>query len=147
MLSWRTQQAGDTIVEVMVAIAVVSMVLVAAFVTTNHNVLTTQDTQEHSQALQLAQGQVELLRGSPFNSGDNCFTSSGVSASSAGKPAGSDPCVITGGGAPAGVGVEPAYQVRITHPPLATPGTYQVTVSWSSLLGATNSNVTLFYQQ
>lgn len=76
-------QAGDTIVEVLIAIAVVSMVLVGAFVVSNNSTKTVQDNQEHTQAQQQLQAQVEALRSylltvsdaSAIGSGNYCMNS------------------------------------------------------------------------
>lgn len=57
-----SKQAGDTIVEVVIAVAVVSSVLVGAFTVSSSSVRAIRDSEEHSEALQLLQGQVELLR-------------------------------------------------------------------------------------
>lgn len=56
------QQAGDTIVEVIIAVSVVATILVGAFTVTNHSARAVRDSEEHAQALQFLQGQVELLR-------------------------------------------------------------------------------------
>jgi Tfp pilus assembly protein PilV len=53
---------GDTIVEVLIAIAVVSAVLGSAYAMTSRNVQNSQQAQEHSQALKVAESQVELLK-------------------------------------------------------------------------------------
>jgi prepilin-type N-terminal cleavage/methylation domain-containing protein len=58
----RLHQRGDTIVEVLVAITIVSLILGGAYATSNNSLNATQDAQEHGNALQLAQGQIELLR-------------------------------------------------------------------------------------
>lgn len=55
-------QAGDTIVEVLIAIAVVSSVLGIAYSIMNQNLHTIRDNQERSEASKIAQGQLELLR-------------------------------------------------------------------------------------
>jgi len=55
-------QAGDTIVEVMIAIAIISSVLVGAFLVSSTSTRSVQDTGERAQALQLAQSQVEMIR-------------------------------------------------------------------------------------
>lgn len=52
---------GDTIVEVLLAIAIVSAVLGGAFVSANRSLNGTRVSQERSQAVKLAQGQAELL--------------------------------------------------------------------------------------
>lgn len=75
------RQRGDTIVEVMIAIAIISSVLAGAFYMTNHSTRAVRDSEEHAQALQLLQGQLEQLRAAaPTSSWASlpryfCFTS------------------------------------------------------------------------
>src|SRR5690606_39104613 len=58
----RRREAGDTIVEVLIAIAVVSSVLAITYSIMNRNLLTMRDNQERTEAMKLAQGQIEALR-------------------------------------------------------------------------------------
>lgn len=74
---WRPlNQRGDTIVEVLIAIIVLSSVLTGAYGIASRATKENMQTQEHSQALQIAQGQLEILKtqnsapASPF-----CFDS------------------------------------------------------------------------
>jgi type II secretory pathway pseudopilin PulG len=53
---------GDTIVEVLVAILIVSLVLAGAYVTAAHALTATRQAQERSEALKLIEGQAEALR-------------------------------------------------------------------------------------
>ncbi len=62
MRSHTAHQRGDTIVEVLVAITVVSMVLGGAYVTTNKSLLATRGAQERSNALKLTESQLEQLK-------------------------------------------------------------------------------------
>jgi type II secretory pathway pseudopilin PulG len=55
--------AGDTIIEVLVCIAVVSTVLGGAFVTTRNSQVGVRNSQEHAEALKLIESQLEQLRG------------------------------------------------------------------------------------
>ncbi len=55
-------QSGDTIVEVLIAIAVVGSVLGITYSIMNRNLLTMRDNQERTEAVKLAQGQVEALK-------------------------------------------------------------------------------------
>jgi prepilin-type N-terminal cleavage/methylation domain-containing protein len=138
MLSILKNQKGDTIVEVLIAIVVVSMVLVAGYITTTRSVDGMQDTQEHSEALQLAQAQLEDLQNSTnlslLVSGD-CFNTSGNITSGVN-------CSVDSSGSP--TTGQPQFKVTITQPALTT---YSVAITWPSLAeaGVTN-NVTLFYQ-
>jgi type II secretory pathway pseudopilin PulG len=53
---------GDTIVEVLIAIAVVSSVLAISYSTMNRNILVGRDNQERTEASKLALGQIEALK-------------------------------------------------------------------------------------
>ncbi len=55
-------QAGDTIVEVMIALAILGITLGAAFAASNRSQKSIQQAQEHTVALKQAETQVELLR-------------------------------------------------------------------------------------
>ena len=55
-------QSGDTIVEVLIALAVISSVIVGAFFVVQKSTTAVRDSQEHGEVQQLLQGQVELVR-------------------------------------------------------------------------------------
>lgn len=57
----KKQQRGDTIVEVLIAAAVVSMVLVGAFTIANASAKQIRMSQERSEAQKLAQGAAEAM--------------------------------------------------------------------------------------
>ncbi len=59
----RNRQRGDTLVEVLIAIAVVSLILGGAYVTTNRSLQATRAAQERAIALKLAESQIERLKG------------------------------------------------------------------------------------
>jgi len=138
MLIRRLSDRGDTLVEVLLAIAIVSFILVAAYATANKNTLLNQDTQERGQALQIATSQLEFLHVTTSVTASQCFSTTGavVNASDSGSP-----CVVKADGTPAN-GVQPAYTIAITP----TGATYSVNVSWDSLASNTRSSVTLYYQ-
>lgn len=56
------EQAGDTIVEVLIAIAVVSAVLGSAYVVVNRTLDNALQAQEHTEALKVAEAQLEQLK-------------------------------------------------------------------------------------
>lgn len=58
----KLHQAGDTIVEVLVAIAVISAVVGTAYAITNRSVQTNQSSQERGQATKEAETQLETLK-------------------------------------------------------------------------------------
>ncbi len=54
---------GDTIIEVLVSMAIVSTILGGAFVTTRQSQVGVRNSQEHAEALKLVESQLEQLRG------------------------------------------------------------------------------------
>lgn len=55
-------ERGDTIVEVLVCILIISLVLAGAFTATNRSLQAVRDAQERSQASKLAEAQIEFIR-------------------------------------------------------------------------------------
>ncbi|HET9173769.1 MAG TPA: prepilin-type N-terminal cleavage/methylation domain-containing protein [Candidatus Saccharimonadales bacterium] len=145
----RRKQAGDTIVEVLIASAVIGLVLTAAYAIVNRSVLSVQDAEEHSQALQYTQGQVELLRAYVTNLSSpptaNTFTGNECLLPPASGSGGS---ITVGSGAQLsscpGATDPAAYAIRLTGPDPSS-GVYTVTASWTSLIAGTN-NVTMYYR-
>lgn len=136
MLIRRGDQRGDTIVEVLMAIVVVSVVLVAAYQTTVRNIDGMESTQEHSEALQLAQAQLEYLHNAtqqPTNG--ECYPSGG------GAPVGGSSCLVDASGSP--TSVLPQFKLAFS----SVGSTFEMTVSWASIQSGTTTNyVSLYYQ-
>jgi len=121
-------ERGDTIVEVLIAVAIVSLVLASAYTISNQSTRRIQDTQEHSRALQLVQQQIEFLRSNDgIDSGSDCFDSAGVATT----------------GAACTIGTTPAYALNIQQS--ATDGTYQIQAKWESILNS-NAQITMYYR-
>lgn len=59
----RLNERGDTIVEVLISIAVISLILGGAYVATNRSLQATRDAQEHGDALKLVESQIEQIKG------------------------------------------------------------------------------------
>lgn len=57
----RLNSAGDTIVEVMIVLAVLGLAISIAYATANRSLLNTRQAQENSEATQIAESQVEAL--------------------------------------------------------------------------------------
>jgi len=74
----RLGSAGDTIVEVLIAIAVLSLVLGGAYVVSNHSLQGVRLGQEHTDALKIAESQVELLRSLSAGSTVDIYDTSGT---------------------------------------------------------------------
>lgn len=124
------RQAGDTIVEVLIAVAIVSLVLAGSYAMVSKSTAATQNTQERSQAQQLVKAQIELLR--------NYYSVNNTAFS--GRCFGTDGSVKTVAGDC--IDNSPAqYQLAISP----TGDTYTVSATWVSLGGST-SNVTMYYR-
>jgi len=139
MLKRVRDSRGDTIVEVLIATAIISLVLVVAYATTNRNTQTLQNTQELEQAQHLAETQVELLRANQgLTTNGDCFdTTTGAPTThcSVASAAGYTETIgIPGGSLPSTCGSASS-----------TSNTYTVCVYWTSLGSGSNSNVTLYY--
>lgn len=65
---------GDTIVEVMLAIAIVSAVLGGAFISVNRSLRGTQQSQERGEAVKLVEGQLERLKEAANDPSKQIFT-------------------------------------------------------------------------
>lgn len=150
MLSLRNlRQAGDTMIEVLISMAIVSTILGGAYVASNKSLLSIRDAQEHVDALKLADGQVELLKASPpmLDTPTNfCYvlnTSLGTTPQAV-SVSGNN-CTLTSKGVLAANGVQPAYSVNITYN--TTNLIYTVQVVWDTITGQMRGgNLTLFYR-
>lgn len=148
------RERGDTIVEVLIAIAVVSLVLGGAYVTTNKSLLATRAAEERGNALKLAESQVEQLKGlakvdpnAIFGAGTPMpfcipFTSSGPSGIAAPISADNNNCKVNAAGAHDDI--EPIFRISITRG--SDGNTFTVTNTWSSVNGDVDDHVRLIYR-
>jgi type II secretory pathway pseudopilin PulG len=88
--STRRQQRGDTIVEVLISIAVLSMVIGGAYSIVNSALRASRQAQERSEATKLAETQLESLKtsltGEPTPGVAFCISSTGAVVQSFGSP-------------------------------------------------------------
>lgn len=144
-------QRGDTIVEVLIAIGIVSLVLTTAYNMSNRNKQTMQNTREQTQAQKLVEGQIELLREqeNPSNMSDKCFVRVASTASEDDEGGGGfesqstsgDNCVVDANGYQAVDGYSGAkYSLSIKY----SSSVYTIKATWDKLGGGTG-NVTMYY--
>ncbi|MGD0284500.1 MAG: hypothetical protein ABSB12_02820 [Candidatus Saccharimonadales bacterium] len=158
------EQTGDTIIEVIVAVGVLMMVLVGSYITANRSLHSERDAQEHTQALTIAQGQIEDLHAgyqldNPDGSVSLCFNPTDPTTSTDGNycyenSAGqfdTSPSETTADLLPAStywyeITDSHIYDISLTAGTTSVVSpTYEVTVNWPSLSGGTDT-VQLFYR-
>jgi prepilin-type N-terminal cleavage/methylation domain-containing protein len=154
MMMWRkfaSAQSGDTIIEVLLSIAILSVILTGAYVTADHSLLEERDAEEHSVALTIAQSQVEELVAGATLGSDTCLVN--LTGSQNCSVESTDPGL---GEVSSGVcqqsGAPFCYSVSDTpiHQPASTPNdvnwtSYEVDVTWYSLNGGLDS-AQLYYR-
>ena len=123
---------GDTIVEVLIAIAIVSLTLTGAYASVNRSSNATRTAQERGEALKWAESQVEQIKASKNlpGTGSFCFTTNQQLQS------GSTTCDTTNG---------VTYKAIIQQSGTTTRN-YSVIVTWDALgSGTTQNTVELDY--
>jgi prepilin-type N-terminal cleavage/methylation domain-containing protein len=89
---------GDTLVEVLICVAIISLVLAAGYVTTNSSLVDERHAQERNYALQIAQAQLESLSYS-VNRDANFYNDGGTNGGAVTWPfCFTDPSIINGNG-------------------------------------------------
>lgn len=145
MLIRDLRERGDTIVEVLVAIAVITFVMGGAFVMTNHSLQGTRDAQERVNAVKLTESQVEQIKNLVSTSPTSIF-GAGVPASycitSAGAVVNSTNAACTVGVSGAATTGQPAFHLAITR----ATNTFTVTNTWTSVRGNTTNTVQMKYR-
>lgn len=130
-----SNQRGDTIVEVLIAVGIVTLVLAGAYALTARNTQISQEVQEQAYAQKLVEEQTELLRARGVNAGDTnkgCFggDATGVSYYSEGDAR----CTVKNGGAD--------FVLSVAQ--TAVANTYAVSATWDTL-GGSKADVTVYY--
>ena len=138
----QTRQAGDTIVEVLIAISIVSLVLTTAYMVTNKNSLTMQATQERTQAQKLIERQIELLRAATSVPAATsfCFTDDDGSTSTI-----LTQCSFNQSGDSSTDTSAALYKIAIS-PNIPSPNTFEVKATWDRI-GGGSSNITMNYYE
>ncbi len=139
-------QTGDTIVEVLIAIAVISLVLGGAYVMTNRSLLATRAAQERINALKLGESQLEQIKAMAtsnptvlFGSGTNspfCISK----ASGLPVPASDAACAVGLGGD--ATSNEPKFNISIVR----SVNYFVLTETWVDVSGRTNDSLQLRYR-
>jgi prepilin-type N-terminal cleavage/methylation domain-containing protein len=142
------RERGDTIVEVLIAIAIVSLILGGAYATTNRSVQTTRAAEERGNALKLAESQVEQLKGLAKSNPSSIFGGATplpfCIATSTGLPvaASNNACHVNAAGAP--TTAQPIFNLSISR---ASDGnTFTVTNQWIDVSGRITDQLRMIYR-
>lgn len=142
----RSRERGDTMVEVLVAIAVVALVLGGAYVTTNRSLQATRAAQERMVALKLAESQMERLKGLAASDPDTIFGTSTAlpfcidASTNAPVSADNEACAVDSSGAP--TADEPVFRLSMVR----TGNTFVLTETWFNVSGRNTDSLELRYR-
>ena len=139
-------QRGDTIVEVLISIAVVSLVLGGAYVTTNKSLMSERASEEQSNAVKLTESQFELIKGlvstdtgtATLNGAPQIFCVSSATTVAASTSAA---CKLDSTGT--ATTVEPVYNVKIEK---QNNNVFSITTEWNSIQQTGKDQVQMFYR-
>lgn len=147
-MSSKFNQFGDTIIEVLIAIAILSLVLMGAYSISSRSLASIRQAQEHTIALKFAESQVEYIKSlaNSSNETSEIFTHTGNFCIISGSTPGSlqlgtdEDCVIENG---------VKYNISVSRAAIDASGSYKFTilVNWLNIHGnASDDKVTLIYK-
>jgi type II secretory pathway pseudopilin PulG len=142
----QRNQRGDTIVEVLISIAVISLILGGAYVTTSNSLLAERGAQERTDATKLVQSQIESLKNMAdsgnteiFNSSGFCITGGNTVTTSINT---NNNCKFSATGSN-GNTTQPVYFISIAR----NNNTFTISNSWTAIEGgSTTDNVQMVYK-
>jgi type II secretory pathway pseudopilin PulG len=138
-------RAGDTIVEVMVVLAILGLAISISYATANRSLLNARQAQENSEATELIQSQIEALR-TLTQAGDTPDIFNPILQHYCLIPTGSPPTVTYTNAAGSTCSMTSVgYQIDITYSSAPTD-TFTVTATWPDVLGEGNDTVTTIYR-
>jgi len=141
----RGPQRGDTIIEVLICVLIVSMVLGGAYVTVHRASQGIRNSQEHAEALKLVQSQLEQLRTNASSDSPTVFVAgtpfcmvgeaeATTDANRCGQNAGGDP-----------TNTEPVYHLAITRTSSSGGALFKVEATWTTVTGQP-AKETIYYR-
>lgn len=136
MIVRRLGNAGDTIVEVLLAIAVVSAVLGGAFVSADRSLNTSRQSQERGEALKLVEGQMEQLKAMSLQSPGNIFGASSFCFKEDRTYSTTTPCTNSL------LGV--TYRLTVTRDP--STNVFTVTANWDKVGGGSEEQLKMVHK-
>ena len=132
-------QAGDTIIEVMIAIMVLGLSLSAGYAIAARSIRAARQAQEHGEALKRAEGQLEVLKSKASNGDSDLFSSATPFCM-----IGNTPTPVSSGNCT----LNTYYRVQITRAGDLGNKNYQfdLTIQWDSVGTSATDQVTMHYR-
>ena len=150
----KNRQVGDKIIEVLLAMSVIGLVLGSAFGIANRSVQIGQDAQERTEALKIAESQLEIFKSEFMNSiglrkrtSDSPFCLDNSTAILKITDSSDPLCSGINGNGQTGL-----YNVSIIAPDDVVIGAYEFKVTWTRLGSSSNSesantnNLSLYFK-
>jgi prepilin-type N-terminal cleavage/methylation domain-containing protein len=138
-------ERGDTLVEVLIAIAVASLILGGAFVTTNRSLQATRDAQERGNSFKLVESQIERIKNLAASNPDSLFgagTPASYCISSAGAVVASSNAACTVSAAGNATTTEPKFALTVTR----SGNTFTVRSVWTKVSSNVQNNAEMKYR-
>lgn len=133
-----SRQRGDTLVEVLICVLIVSIVLMGAYVTTQRSSRGIRNSQEHAEALKLVQSQLEQVRANAEMATPQVFTSGQPFCMVLGVPevgTNAPKCSQDATGAP--TTDQPQYRLSVTRVDSGAGSLFTVQAQWDDINGST----------
>jgi len=139
------RQRGDTLVEVLISIAVVSLILGGAYVTTSRSLNATRAAQERGIALKLAESQIERLKGLAATNPTALFGAAApnpfcISSAGAVIAASNAACAVDTSGA--ATTVQPIFRLSIAR----AGNEFTLTETWVDVSGKNTDRMQMKYR-
>lgn len=134
---FRGRQRGDTLVEVLICVLIVSIVLMGAYVTTQRSSRGIRNSQEHAEALKLVQSQLEQVRADAEKDAPQVFSAGQPFCMVAEAPVSgtnAPQCRQDTTGAP--TTGQPQYQLSVTRVDNADASLFTVQAEWDDINGS-----------
>ena len=140
-----SRERGDTLVEVLIAIAVITMIMGGAYITTNKSLLATRAAQERGNALKLAESQIEQIKGLVATNPDSLFSGSPpspfcISDTGTVVAATNAACSVGTGGTP--TMAQPKFNLSVVR----SGNTFTLTETWVNVSGKSTDQIQMKYR-
>lgn len=141
----KLSERGDTLVEVLVSIGVLSLILGGAFILTNRSLQSSRAAQERLNATKLVESQLEQIKNLVSTTPDSIFgatvpSSFCIDSSGAVKASSDAACKVSADGT--ATTTEPVFNLSATR----SGNIFTVKNSWASITGKNNELVQMSYK-